>query len=293
MKTSDSVWNSDGEFMPPRAGRLSRFRLRTDRLRRQLGLSYLRYPEWPMLRPIAISLLVPGYGFYAAGRLAFGMGAIAAGAVLILVHFLFLGYPIAGVAFGLLVSLHVTGLLFLLEPKLRQLTPGRRILNSLLVVFVFWVLFYLPVRGWVQRHVFFPVRVEDRVMILGSGVNPATLRRGDLVAYENVERRLFEGILLDRGLLFGPVLAVPGDVVEFRHDRYLVNGQSHPSLPHMPENERLKVAENCWLIWPKVTISRAGYSEAAISGFIRSAAMVGPEQLRGKPLSYWFWRKQT
>jgi hypothetical protein len=91
---------------------------------------------------------------------------------------------------------------------------------------------------------------------------------------------------------FGPVLAVPGDRVEFSEKTFLVNGVPQPLMPHMPAGGSLVVAENRWFIWPSFSISGQG-NEARISELMMSAATVSQEQLVGKPFKRWFWRKQT
>ena len=51
---------------------------------------------------------------------------------------------------------------------------------------------------------------------------------------------------------FGPVLAVPGDRVEFSTKAFSVNGVPQPLLPHMPAGGKLVVPENHWFIWPNL-----------------------------------------
>lgn len=290
MKPCDSGWNSASEFMPPRAGRLAGLRLAAERALRQLRLNELVLPDGLLFRHVLLSLLVPGFGFVAARQRKLGKWAMAASGVLVLIYVLFLGRAVGGVAFGLLVSVHVSSFLFLIDHHFRHFGPRRRVVNALLAVGLFWLVLYLPVQGWLERHVVFPVRVGDQVLILRSGVNPAQLRRGDWVAFDSGGRWFEDGVLLERGLQFGPVVALPGDTVEFFPDRLLVNGRPQPLLANMPTAGAERLPQNCWLIWPNVTISRTSGHAAEL---LLKVARVYPEQLRGRPLGRWFWHKQS
>jgi hypothetical protein len=242
---------------------------------------------------MALSLLVPGLGFCVAGRRLLGKCAMVVCCLLVLTHVVFLGAGVGNVAFGLLVSVHVASFLFLLDPWLSSLHPGRRVLHSLLVVAAFWLLMYLPMQGFAERHLAFPARVSGKVLVFRAGINPASLRAGDRVAFESRES-FGHGFLLKHGLQFGQVVALPGDRVEFRPNQLLVNGRPHMALKHMPSSGCVWVKENCWLIWPEVTISRNNDQGApVVSDLLLGASMVRPDQMRGRPVARWFWKKQT
>jgi hypothetical protein len=258
-----------------------------------LQLGRLRTAQLLEFRRVLLAVLLPGFGFYAAGRPQLGKWALRAIAFLLLIHILFLGYAVANVAFGLLVSIHICGFLFLLQPQFSNLSPGRRLLNSLLAVVVFWVGIYLPMQRWVQRYVLFPVRTGDKVLVLHAGVNPATIKRGALVAFQTEDRLFFQGMLMHRGLFLGPVIALPGDKVDMLPDKLVINAVPRARLPRMPSNRSITLNQNCWLIWPEVTISRGNATSAeALTDFIWSVATVYPDQMRGTPFARWFWRKQ-
>src|ERR1019366_3092617 len=105
-------------YYPPRARWYSRLLFMTGGLRRHLALDRLRLPSGvPFSRGVA-SFLVPGLGFYLRGLRLWGRAAMGFCALLALVFFVGLGSTVGNLAFGLLLSIHVTSLIYVLEPWL-------------------------------------------------------------------------------------------------------------------------------------------------------------------------------
>ncbi len=214
------------------------------------------------------------------------------GALLALIFVRWLGYPAANVAFGLLLSLHATGLVYLLEPWLAGARFSMRILFSLIVLVTLASLLYLPIRNEIQAHWFTPLRVQGRVVVVRKHVSLGALQRGDLLAYEFGESAS-PGFNVQGGVGLGPVLALPGDLIRFSGATFAVNGQVRPSLEHMPAKGELLVPEKHWFIWPELAISGHGAVPAdAISATLLQLGTLSEDQLLGRPCQRWFWRRQ-
>jgi len=151
---------------------------------------------------------------------------------------------------------------------------------------------YLPARGLILDHLFFPLRLNQRVIIIHRGTFPATLHRGDMVAYS------FEGfsqgeLFVRAGYGLGPVLARPGDELKFTTSSFEVNGVEQPRLALMPDSGEWKIPEKHWFVWPQFGITTHGY--VAGSGFAESMVSLGTiseTQLLGRPCRWWLWRRQ-
>jgi hypothetical protein len=285
-------------YYPPRARWYSGivYLLRTIYRRLELG-RFVLPPEVKVSR-LFLGLLVPGLGIYFR-RPREGRMAMAAAAALMLVFIIGLGFRIGNIAFGLLISLHVTGFIYYCEPLLAREPFPQRIGFSILVLLFMGLLIYLPVRNYVQRHLFLPLLLPDRVIVIHPTTDFKAVRRGDWVAYQLAENSAGDRandleIMVAGGMDFGPVLAVAGDEVTFSNGVFTVNGVWHPDQPHMPGAGGFTVSENQWFIWPEFGKSGHGnISEAILSGILMNAAQVNMNQYRGKPYQSWFGRKQV
>jgi hypothetical protein len=249
-------------------------------------------PHGVPFRQVAASLLVPGLGIYFRGPRFLGKVAMGFGALLALIFVQWLGYPAANVAFGLLLSLHVTSLVYLLEPRLAGARFSMRVLFSLIVLATLASLLYLPIRNGIQAHLFTPLRVEGRVVVVRKYFSLRALQRGDLLAYEFGESAS-AGFNVQGGVGLGPVLALPGDRVQFSGATFAVNGQLRPSLKRMPAKGEFLVPEKHWFVWPEVAISGHGDVPAeAVSATLLQLGTLPEDQLLGRPCQRWFWRRQ-
>src|SRR5437763_142265 len=111
-------------FYPPRARWYSPLLIVAGRIRRRLALDYLQLPAVVSLGGALASLLFPGVGFYVCGPRFWGKVAIGLSILLFLVHVASFGSNVASIAFGLLLSVHASGLAFFVEKMLPA--PGFR-----------------------------------------------------------------------------------------------------------------------------------------------------------------------
>jgi hypothetical protein len=282
-------------FYPPRArwyGRIFNFGLAT---RLRLALDRIRLPKEITFRGIIAGLLIPGLAVYIRGPRFWGKVALSACALLFLLFIVWLGYPFGNCAFGLILSIHASGLVYYCSPLLRDREFYTRILFTVAVLVGMWLGFYSPLRGVIQNHWLTPLRANGHVIVVKQSSSARTVKRGDWIAY-TLSGRIFsnhgyEDSYGGDGMGFGPVLAVPGDRVEFSAKVFCVNGVSQPLMPHMPAGGSLVVPENHWFIWSSFSISGQG-NEARISELMMGAATVSQDQFVGKPFKRWFWRKQ-
>ncbi len=266
-------------------------------LRRRLALDRARRPSGIPLAHVIGGLLVPGLGFALRGPQVWGLLAVALCAVLLGVFVIWLGYPAGNLAFGTLLSVHATGLVYLLEPWLAGGRFRTRVGFSLAVLIVLGALVYLPARSLLQNRWLMPLQLRGRVVVVRPLAPHAADRglrvhRGDWVAYSLSAAGVGEAYVPE-GLGLGPVLAGPGDEVRFTGETFQVNGVSRPRLAYMPRAGEWVVPEKHWFIWPDLAISGHGnVPEATITAALLKMATVSEEQLVGKPFKRWLWRPQ-
>src|SRR5262245_42375038 len=108
-------------YYPPRARWYSRsvFRL-CEAVKRVPGLDRLHLPDQIAPTTFLAGLLVPGVAFIARKERLIGRAILFGYLLLLLVFIVWLGYPVANLAFGLMLSAHVTSILFLVSPWLAE-----------------------------------------------------------------------------------------------------------------------------------------------------------------------------
>jgi hypothetical protein len=262
-----------------------------ENVRRRLALDRLMIQGTTFPGLIGV-FLVPGLGFYLRSRV-WGKPALASCAALAIIFIVWLGYPVANIAFGLLMSIHVSSITYYCSDQMNELTLGRRLLVALALTLCLGALLYFPARRTLQNHYFTPLRMGNRVVVFQKSIAAGQVKRGDLVAY-NLTEIYDQGVYAHGGLTSGTVSGVPGDQIEFTAKTFSVNGVSYPRLSHMPMSGGTVVPENHWFIWPNLaTIGGHGnVGEGVISGMILRMADVPQEQFAGKPFKTWFGRRQ-
>lgn len=285
-------------YYPPRARWYSPLFNFGNAVRLGLSLDRIQLPKGITVWGFAGSFLVPGLGFYLRGPRLWGKLAFAACGVLFLAFIVWLGHPLGNYAFGLLLSIHVTGFVYYCSPLLANTEFSSRLLFTIVVLIALGGLVYSPLRRAIQEHWLMPLRVNGQVVVVQRQASADTVRRGDWIAYRLsgtvISVHGYQNPIDHSGVGFGQVLATGGDRVGFLTNAFAVNGIPHPLLPHMPVSGTLTVPQNHWFLWPDFAISGHGdIGEAAISAAMLERADVSEDQLVGKPFKRWFWRQQT
>lgn len=295
-----NIEEESSPYYPPRARWYGRLFSPWFKLRRALHLEKIHLPDGFTAQQTIVSLLVPGYAFFANGRSALGWlfaGIYAGAAALFIVA---LGYQLGSLGFGLMISAHASSIIFLEGCWLRGLTPfGFRLALAGATLLVVWLGVYAPLTRFAEAHFIMPLRVRGNVVVMQRVSTPRSIRSGDWVMYSLPSRSLGaahrEGgaVWIQAGLGWGPVLAVAGDRVVFSTNSFAVNGVAQPLRPHMPTSGGLVVPEKHWFVWPKFDINRHGnVSEANLSAIMLQLATVSEIEFIGKPFKHWFWRRQ-
>jgi len=278
-------------YYPPRA-RWSRHLFRVGYIcRRLLHLEDVSIPLPTAPGRFLAGLLLPGVAFLDFQWKIVPAFVMSMWLLALLTFFAFLGYFVGNAAFGALISLHVSSILYLLHRTFPGLSIRNRLFLSLSVLLVVSQLMYATSLGYMQKHWFMPLRRGGKVFIV-QPVRPAMLRRGDLVACYTVGSsggavRIHDGYFLDR------VLAVPNDQVTFRPGEFVVNDELAAALPLMPRSGFMVLPKNKWLVWPALTtINHYRVSDEEIAASVLQLAIVSGRQIVGKPFRYWFWRRQ-
>lgn len=285
-------------YYPPRARWYSPFFAFGNALRRGLALDRIHLPRGITFWGLVGSFLIPGLGIYLRGPRLWGLIAFAACGLLLSQFIMWLGFPFGNYAFGLLLSLHVTGFAYYCSPLLASAEFTFRLLFTLAVLVAMGGLIYAPLRHTIQERWLTPLRVNGHVIVVQKQVAASTIRQGDWVAYTLSGYVISDDDYVNAddhsGMGVGPVLALAGDRVVFSTNAFTVNGVPHPRLPYMPLSGKLTVAENHWFIWPDFAIRGHGnIGEASISSAMMQRADVSENQFVGKPFKRWFWRRQS
>jgi hypothetical protein len=245
------------------------------------------------------ALLVPGLGFYLSGKKRRGFAALVAAVVLLLLFFVCMGYLMGNLAFGWLLSLHATAFIYYCGPYLVEESLQTRLGFTLIVLVSLGLCIYWPARNFIQSHCFMPLRVNGHVVVVGRNYSTHGIHRGDWVGYnlEGNTRGMAHGgegqINVYSGMGLGPVLAVPGDQVEFSTNAFTINGVSHPHLPQMPVSGSFVVPDDHFFIWSRFEINSHGnVNPALISATMLDMSIVDEKQVVGRPFKRWFGRKQ-
>jgi hypothetical protein len=292
------VRDESSRYYPPRARWYSRVLFSFWRpLRRYIHLEKFLPPGTLSLASLLLSLAVPGYAFFVLRRRLLGWLVLAAYLIAALVFVVALGFPAASVCYGLLISIHATSIVFLEGVWLKEAGVGTRLGAALCTLFAVWGLFYAPLVGFAERHWFMPLRLGNRVLIVHAGVAPKSIKRGDLLAYEVSGDRFAgdreENVYQGSGMGLDPVLALPGDRVQFTRNAFFVNDREFPRAPHMPVEGEWVMPEKVWFIWPSLGIEVHGrVAEGTISARMQRTAMVTQKQIVGRPFKRWFGRHQ-
>src|SRR5579859_3628218 len=192
-------------FYPPRARWYSPCLALGAGLRRRLGLVHIHLPPESSIGGVLAAALVPGAGFYVRGPRFWGKIAMAFSGALFVLMVAWLGYPVATLAFGLLLAIHVSALTFLFEPMLPAHFRARLLFAGGVLVLLAASL-YLPARHLIQDQLFLPLRFKDRVIVIHRGKIPGDLQRGEVMAY-SFESITEHQLIVRGGFGLGPVLA--------------------------------------------------------------------------------------
>jgi hypothetical protein len=288
----------DSAYYPPRARWYAFIFSLGNVLRRRLALDRIVMPRTMKIGELLAGFFVPGLAVWLRGPRLWGHAALAGSAVLLLVFIVWLGYPVANFAFGWLLSLHCTGLVYYCNPLMAGEPFQRRLGFTFLILLAMGCLMYMPMRWYVQGHWFTPLRIHGQVIVVQRSFHAHQIQRGDWVAYtldeDAVGENYHNGVVLVRNSLsLERVLARAGDRVIFSTNSFSVNGIWHTNLPHMPVSGEFIVPEKHWFIWPNLGISGYGdVGEARINVAMLGLANVAESNFFGRPLPRWFWRKQ-
>jgi hypothetical protein len=280
-------------YYPPRArwyGPLFRI---FDTVRRLTWLDRIHLPDRTSFAKFVAGLLVPGAAFWVRRERVIGAAVFGGYVLMALVFVLWLGHALGNIAFGLMLSLHVSSILFLCNPWLAPARLGFRLLFSVCVLVAVGGLLYAPARARVQERWLIPLSVQGQVVVVQTFTSPKRVQRGDWIAY-TIQATSEAGVAVQEGYGLRPVLAVAGDRVRFTASACEVNGVAFPRQAHMPSRGELVVPEKHWFLWPNLAINLHGnISEATADAALLRLALVDEEQFVGKPFQRWLWRHQS
>jgi len=280
-------------YYPPRARWYSPLIYSWSWFRRRVMLDRIKLSSGINGSRVLLSLLVPGYAFAAYGQRAIARAVYGSYLLAAAIFVVWLGYFPSSVAFAAMISLHMSGVVYLMGRESSTLDLRRRVVWSMLAFSVMCLGVYYPLQRQLEKRLVMPLRVGNQVVIVSPWGRAGSIKRGDWVAYR-IHEAAGDHVYVPTGMGFGRVQAVAGDRVVFTPQSWRVNDRVLPRRTHMPVQETWVVPEKHWFIWPDSTISISGDQQQneAVSRLLREIAMVSEEQFAGTPLRRWFWRRQ-
>ncbi len=265
-------------------------------LRRALHLESLRLLAGLSISQLLRGVLVPGCGFLVGGRRMLGWACVGTYALAAVVFVVALGYRSGSVAYGILIALHATSIVFLEGHWLRDARFRLRLTLAVATLLAVWLLMYSPLMHFVERNWVRPVRIHNQVVLIKPHSPGWTPQHGDWLMYdlERGANNWFHrdgGIYVREGFGWGPVLAKAGDRVAFSTNAITINGTKLPRRSIMPTSGELVVPEKHWFVWPEMDIRGAGNRLGADAIMVR-LAIVSESQFVGTPFKRWLWRRQ-
>ncbi len=241
---------------------------------------------------LVLSLIVPGYSFYALRRPKIGHAIQLGYGWSALVFVVWLGYAVANLALGLMIALHVISIFFLVRAWEMDWSFRSRLVLALGTLLLVGLGVYLPLRRQIERHLIMPFRVGNRVVVVNTLKRPSAIQRGDWIAYK-IDRYYEDSVFIPANYALGRIQGVAGDRVRITPADFQVNGRAAPRLAHMPAEGEYTVPEKHWFIWPDLSISGHGVDEGHIVRAFAQNALVPETQFVGRPFQRWFWRRQS
>ena len=237
------------------------------------------------------SCIIPGLAFGIAGRRIIAWAAVLAYGGCLLLLAIRLGHPEATFAFGMMISIHTSSVLFAIERTSPvPLILSQRTCYAMGLVLFMGVAIYFPMRRYVMDHWALPISVKGRIIV----VRPSRSRidRGDWVVYR-MQPRSGAGVNIAGGIAYAHLIAMSGDQLRFTPFYVMVNETFPDQIqPDMPVHGEPVVPEKRCFIWPDLAIPARGGGGSMVSDLKMQMAEVPENDVIGKPYTRWFWRKQ-
>ena len=283
---------SSSSYYPPRAGLNRHFNQISYAVRRRLHLEQLGLKLKTTPSRFFFGLIVPGFSFLDAGWGTMGKATMIGWTLAALVFLIWLGYAAANIAFGLMMSMHVSSILYLHNRAFPEMPVLRRLMFSIMVLLIVGQVVYVSGLKLCQSYVFMPLRVGEKTYVINRLGDPGTLRRGDFVAC-HAEATSADSVRIREGYILNKVIAVPGDRIDFKPGQFAVNGVLYTDLPRMPESGTTVLDQHTWLVWPSLeTVVKMNVNPQSVSAAVLKMAKIERGQVIGKPFRRWFFRKQ-
>jgi len=287
-------------YYPPRARWYTRlFLVPGDRVRRQLHLEKFQMRGGLSLTQFFLTLALPAFAFFVLGRRMVGWLLVVGYSLGTIVFVVYLGYPVSNIAFGLMMSIHATSIIFLEGLWLAKDRFGVRLFAAFCTMLAIWGLLYAPALQLAENQWLMPLRIGNRVLLV-KHTTGKSLRRGDWVAYRISEDRALSAsarenrVYAQAGFGIQPVLALPGDRVRFERSQVFINDRPFAAGRYMPEAGEFVVSEKIWFIWPALDINLHGaIPQSDISATFQQLSMVPEKEIIGKAFRSWFGRRQA
>jgi signal peptidase I len=262
-------------------------------VRRILHLDRIHLPKGISPFQFLMGLVVPGCSFLATGHRFVGWSFIAVYGMAVLVLAAALGFMAGAIAYGVVISAHAMSVVHLQFFWLReQLDFRTRLILAGGTLLAVWMLCYQPLMNYVGSHWFMPLRMPRAVVVVNCRATPGSVKTGDWIAFRMTGNE-GRGYVVRRGFGVEKVLAVAGDKIVFTPEHLEINGVPRPRLEQMPTNGEWVVPEKHWFVWPNLAITTPGHGAPIdLEQILRPYAMIGEDNLIGKPFTYWFGRRQ-
>jgi len=278
-------------YYPPRAGRARMARRIFSAWRFSTYVDRIHMPRLQASGRTLAAMAVPGLAFYFKGPRIFAKLIWLAFPVLFLVFLAGLGTVVAEVAFGLMIGTHVLSVSHVLRPVMIRCRLPFQMVFGVVLFAAISVLLYNPVRGLFDNHVAMPLEIHGRTLVMNPRASPLGIQRGDRIVYR-IPASGGNGVVVQPGLGFRAIWGMPGERVVFDSDAVSIDGRRYPLRGSQPGWGDLVVPDDCWFIWPELSIRNHGRGESEVSTALRRLAVVPQSRFVGRPYAWWFFRAQ-
>lgn len=236
-----------------------------------------------------VVVLIPAYGWAALGRPSLARKAAVLYVACALVAVVCLGLSIAGVAAGVMITLHGLGVAEYFYSGVVSPLPRHRLARYVGVVLAVGIAYTLATRALLPRIVV-PIQTDaGPVLVKGWGpTEPPT--RGELIAFRTTGWRSGH-FRLPAGTYLGRVYGLAGDTISFQPKEFSAGGQIYPRHPGMPIAATMTVPPGRVFVWPLEL--RHNFSGAEAASLAESVAQPAVGDVACRAYAHWFWRKQT
>ena len=194
-----------------------------------------------------LSMALPCFAFHVCKQPVLGRILFAIYGMAFFVFVVWMGYPIATLALGLMILIHTMGSIRLIG-KLLSGSGFAKVCFTFVFSFMGALFLYYMLQMFVERHIVLPLQTGNKVVVVRSYLEADSVKCGDVIAYRLNVQRINRREVVRSGYMLDRVLAMEGEKIRFSAENFEVKGLVHPRSAHMPTAGEWIVPRNHWFV---------------------------------------------